>query len=339
MNGYENGMTESHQANTPTGIVIVAEHFNDRINPATYELFTLAHALCELVPQSAIHAVIIGDKAGCLAREMAGRTGCAVTHIKTPGSDTYNSEIYTAALLNALPRLNARYVCMAQTSQGMDCAPVLAAAMNAACITGVHDVSMADGAPCFVRTAYQGRISMTVAADRCAVVTVSPGAFAKHTETADAAGTVHTVKKENTQSRITNLEIREGRADTARLTEARTVVAAGRGIGHRENLALVERFAACFPGSVVAASRPLVDTAWMEYSRQVGLTGATVSPALYVACGVSGASQHLAGMKNSQFVAAVNRDPNAAIFNHADVCVVDDIIDFMESFIKIMEQE
>ncbi|MDP3284078.1 MAG: electron transfer flavoprotein subunit alpha/FixB family protein, partial [Desulfobacterales bacterium] len=114
----------------------------------------------------------------------------------------------------------------------------------------------------------------------------------------------------------------------------KVIVSAGNGIGAKENLGLIYRLADIFPGSAVGGSRILIDRGWLEYRQQIGLTGALVAPELYIACGISGASQHLAGMRGSGFVVAINRDPKAAIFNESDVCVVEDLNKFIPVFIE-----
>ncbi len=105
-------------------------------------------------------------------------------------------------------------------------------------------------------------------------------------------------------------------------------------MGDEENLELVRNLAEQFPQSAVCGSRPIIDAGWMAYSRQVGVTGATVSPALYIACGISGAVQHVSGMRSAGFVVSINTDPGAAIFNVSDVCIVEDLAVFIPLFVE-----
>ena len=102
----------------------------------------------------------------------------------------------------------------------------------------------------------------------------------------------------------------------------------------KENLETIFQFAQCFSSSAVGASRPLVDMGWIRYEHQVGITGTTVMPKLYIACGISGSSQHLAGMKEAQFVVSINNNPDAPIFRHSDLCIVEDIHEFIQIFLK-----
>ncbi|MCP4694600.1 MAG: electron transfer flavoprotein subunit alpha/FixB family protein [Desulfobacterales bacterium] len=128
-------------------------------------------------------------------------------------------------------------------------------------------------------------------------------------------------------------------ADENDLAGAKIVIAAGRGVGERENLARIFRFSRLFASAVVAGSRPMIDMGWMPHWRQVGVTGASISPDIYIACGISGSSQHIAGMNGSGCVIAVNNDKNAAIFNASDVCIVEDLFSFIEAFEEIAREK
>ena len=161
------------------------------------------------------------------------------------------------------------------------------------------------------------------------VVTVAPGAFRPAAAVGEARGSVTERVIERTPRGSRVLGTRRGEPADPGLARAEVIVSAGRGIGRRENLALVERLAALFPRSAVGGSRPICDAGWLPYRRQVGVTGATVAPRLYVACGISGSSQHRTGMRGAGFVVAINTDPDAAIFQVADVGVVEDLATFI----------
>jgi len=123
----------------------------------------------------------------------------------------------------------------------------------------------------------------------------------------------------------------------SKLNQAKIILAAGRGIGDRENIAYIEKLSSCFTNSAVAGSRPLIDMGWMPYEQQVGITGTMVAPEIYLAVGISGSSQHIAGMKNSKLIISVNKDPNAAIFNLSDISIVEDSVNFINTLIEIAE--
>ena len=127
--------------------------------------------------------------------------------------------------------------------------------------------------------------------------------------------------------------------DAAGLSDANIIVAAGNGIGEKENLEFIRKLAALFTKSAVAGSRIVCDMGWLGYQCQVGVTGTTVSPQLYIACGISGAVQHVMGMQGSEFIVAINKDPSAAIFQVADICIVEDLTAFIPAFIQAYNEK
>ncbi|MCP4673182.1 MAG: electron transfer flavoprotein subunit alpha/FixB family protein [Desulfobacula sp.] len=139
----------------------------------------------------------------------------------------------------------------------------------------------------------------------------------------------------NHTKRIRHGKILKRPCENQTLKEAKIIVSAGRGIEKKENLDVIFKCAECFSSSAVGASRPLIDMGWMGYEHQVGITGTAVLPRLYVACGISGSSQHLAGMKDAGFIVSINKNPDAPIFRHSDLCIVEDIHQFLQTFLKV----
>jgi len=135
-------------------------------------------------------------------------------------------------------------------------------------------------------------------------------------------------------SRIIHRYILKKECGSKALKGAKIIVSAGRGIGEKDKLKEIFEFAECFSSSAVGASRPLVDMGWIGYDHQVGITGTEVSPRLYIACGISGASQHIAGMKGSEIVVSINKNPDAPIFRHSDICIIADVHEFIKEFLK-----
>jgi electron transfer flavoprotein alpha subunit len=229
-------------------------------------------------------------------------------------------------------------IALLHTTRSQDYAATLAVRLDAACVSGVQGLVMQDGGPVFQRAVLGGKWMAGVQADdRPVVLTVLPGYF-KFESDASKLEVVETQRPSLPATRTRLIEIKESAAEAA-LTQATTVVAAGRGIGSEDNLDLISRLANLFPKSAVAGSRIVCDAGWLPYHRQVGVTGATVAPELYLACGISGAFQHLAGMSGSRFVVAINSDPHAAIFNAADVGVVADLNTFLSLLIEAIEKE
>ncbi|MDA8405205.1 MAG: electron transfer flavoprotein subunit alpha/FixB family protein, partial [Desulfobacteraceae bacterium] len=169
---------------------------------------------------------------------------------------------------------------------------------------------------------------------KTAVLTVTPGIFkSEHTAKMDKTGTVSVLTLSIEEACYTFHGFEKTDADTSALSHADVIVSAGNGVKKQEYLENIYQLSRLFPKSAVAGSRPVCDRKWLTYSQQVGVTGATVKPKLYIACGISGASQHTAGMRDSRFIVAINTDPHAAIFNIADVCIIEDLTTFIPRFI------
>ncbi|MCP4720772.1 MAG: electron transfer flavoprotein subunit alpha/FixB family protein, partial [Desulfobacteraceae bacterium] len=169
------------------------------------------------------------------------------------------------------------------------------------------------------------------------VLTLMPGSFSSQTWEVKDPGLIITKKissEPGLQVQMVHEKILKQESNNQALKMAQTIVAAGRGIGEKSNLGAVARFTKCFSSSAVGASRPLVDMGWIGYDHQVGITGASVAPMLYIACGISGSSQHLAGMKESDWVVSINKNPEAPICCHADLCITADVMDFIGAFLE-----
>lgn len=319
-------------------IVVIAEHFQGELKPVTYELVACAFELQKLFPAD-VKIIIVGDEVEGIAKKIATDTGLDVIGVQDPNLVFYNGEVYTGILVELLPDLYPKYVCIAHTTQGWDYAPGLAVRLRASCITGVGKAFRAHDRICFTRSIYNGKLVAVVSPSaELTVLTIQPGIFKLPTLHNPTPGSVdmRTVSHPPQQSRTVG--IKRTKVEDSALAEAQVIVSAGRGIGKKENLGLIYQLAALFPKSAVGGSRPVCDMGWLEYKRQVGLTGTTVTPKLYLACGISGAPQHIAGMGGAGFIVAINTDPDAAIFNVADVCIVEDLTTFIPACIEEWEK-
>lgn len=320
-------------------IVVIAEHLEGKLRPATYELIAFALELRQTMP-APIQVLILGNDPENMAHLIATTTGLDVTAIHEPNLARYNGDLYKNILATLLAELNPAYVCIAHTPTGMDFAPGLAHRLGAVCITGVESVYEDQGCILFTRAFYNGKILADICAEtETAVLTVTPGFFKSPVADPVAPGRTKIRKTSCRQARLRTVETRKAPAQESELAQAPVIVSAGRGVGKKENLALIFKLAALFPLSAVAGSRWVCDAGWLEQRRQVGLTGAVVSPKLYIACGISGSVQHLAGMRESGFIVAVNSDPHAAIFNIADICIVEDLNIFIPALIEAHQQK
>ncbi len=244
-----------------------------------------------------------------------------------------NAELIRQALVKVLPAGDILLV--AHEHFGIDLAPGLSVRLNAACVSDVLGIDGLTGSTLkVVRQEFGGQISAHVSCDISsgAVITVRPGAF-KPLETVAANGSV--IDKSSEAGALTAkrryLETVVAEAGDVDITKHGVLVSIGRGIQEKENVALAEELAEAL-GAAVSCSRPVVDAKWLEKSRQVGTSGKTVKPKVYLACGISGAFQHLAGIKGNPFLIAINKNPKAPIFQVADVGIVDDLLEFLPEF-------
>jgi electron transfer flavoprotein alpha subunit len=241
-----------------------------------------------------------------------------------------NAELIRKALVKVLP--GNSIVLVAHEHFGIDLAPGLSIKLNSAFVSDVLEIAGVDGADLkIVRQEFGGQVSAHVRCDISsgAVITVRPGAF-RPQEGAAINGTI--VDKSADIGAVTAgrryLETVVAEAGDVDITKHNILVSIGRGIQEKDNVVIAEELAEAL-GAAVSCSRPVVDAKWMEKSRQVGSSGKTVKPKVYLACGISGAFQHLAGIKGSPFLIAINKNPKAPIFQVADVGIVDDLLEFL----------
>ena len=212
--------------------------------------------------------------------------------------------------------------------------------LKAACITGVSAVSVQEDMICFSRDVYGGKINADMLSNtETTVLTVQPGSYGPAPDKGLPEGNVYLKSMAVSPQTSTTLSTTPFQTSDLDLSAARVIVSAGRGIGEEENLELNRNLASVMPQSVVCGSRPVIDLGWLAYDRQIGVTGATVTPDLYLACGISGAAQHVSGMKGSGFIVAINTDPMAAIFNLSDICIVEDLTTFIPVLLEAINQK
>ncbi|MFZ0939779.1 MAG: electron transfer flavoprotein subunit alpha/FixB family protein [Candidatus Sulfotelmatobacter sp.] len=252
-----------------------------------------------------------------------------------------NAELVRKALLPVLP---AKSIVLASHDHfGIDMAPGLSINMHAAFVSDVVDLAAIEGAELnVVRQEFGGQVSAHVRCDIAAggVITIRPGAF-KAGEIGSGHGFVVDKSEEvgilTARRRYLGTVLAE--AGDVDITKHSVLVSIGRGLQEKENVAIAQELADAI-GAAVSCSRPVVDARWLEKSRQVGSSGKTVKPKVYLACGISGASQHLAGIKGSPLLIAINKNPKAPIFQVADVGIVDDVLEFLPALInKVREMQ
>jgi electron transfer flavoprotein alpha subunit len=291
----------------------------------------LAAAARKIDPTASPTAILTGWGADLdAACNTLGASYPEIWKIANEGLAYPNAELVRKALLKVLP--SNSIVLVAHEHFGIDLAPGLSIKMNSAFVSDVLDIAGVEGAGLnVVRQEFGGQVSAHVRCDISsgAVVTIRPGAF-KAVETASGGGLV--VDKSPDVGALAAgrryLETVVAEAGDVDITKYNVLVSIGRGIQEKDNVAIAQELADAL-GAAVSCSRPVVDAKWMEKSRQVGSSGKTVKPKVYLACGISGSFQHLAGIKGSPFLIAINKNPKAPIFQVADVGIVDDILEFL----------
>jgi electron transfer flavoprotein alpha subunit len=308
-----------------SGIWVVLEERDGRVSRASWEALAAGQKVASLTGK-ALQAAVIGAATEATANEASARAVSKVTRIDHALLVPYTPDGYTIALHQFFSAEQPEYVVFPHTYQVRDFAPALAARMNEVLISDV--VGIGDG-PTFTRQLMQGRLAGAYrhpGSGPC-FVSVQAGAFRAEEVGAGAAEvTTFAPTIAAAQIRTRPGEPFRGSAQTVDLGSAQRIVSVGRGIKEADNLPLVQELAAALDAEV-AASRPICDNGWLPMERQVGSSGQTVSPKLYLAVGISGAIQHLVGMKGSQCIVAINKDPEAPIFEVADYGIVGDLFE------------
>ena len=323
----------------PGPIIIIVEHYRGEIKPSAYELMTLARRIRERT-HAEITAVTLGEDSQSVAEQFSAACAVPVTAVSDDRLREYNAELYTRVLVEMLNEMKPSYVLAPHSSQGADFAPGLALRLSAACVSGVEGICEKADDLRFYRSIFGGKIQAEIKpAAETTFLTLQPGSFKPHAAQEGAKPIVQPYPLRVLKPASGSLTLKAVPTEGIDLSAAKVLVAAGRGVGEEENLELVQQLAEQFPQSATCGSRPIVDAGWMPYNRQVGITGATVSPSLYIACGISGANQHVSGMRSSGFVVSINSDPGAAIFNVSDICIVEDLKTFIPLFIELLGEE
>jgi len=318
-----------------SGIWVVLEERDGRVNRPSWEAVAAAQALAKKTGQP-LNAVVLGAQTEALASEAASKSVAKVVRVEHALLTPYTSDGFTLALEQLFRAQTPDYVIFPHTYQVRDYAPALAARLGQVLI---GDVTAIGDGPVFVRQLMQGRLSGEYrhAGNGTCFVSVQSGAFrAEQAEAGTAAIELFAPTIDAAQVRTKPGAPFRGSAQTVDLGSAPYIVSVGRGIKEADNLPLVQDLAAAL-GAELAASRPICDNGWLPIERQVGSSGQTVAPKLYLAVGISGAIQHLVGMKGSQCIVAINKDPEAPIFEVADYGIVGDLFEVVPALTEAVK--
>jgi electron transfer flavoprotein alpha subunit len=307
-------------------VFILVTHADGKADDSAFEL---AAAAGRLFPGSGTTALVAGSGVDAVCAEVAAAFG-EVWKFDQAALAYPNAELLRPLLVKVLPA--GSRVLLAHNTFGLDLGPGLSVKLGAAYVPDVVGAEGLDGTTLkVIRQEFAGQVSAHVACDvsRGAVVSVRPGAF-KPEAAGAAAGQVvdRSAEAAGLSARRAFVEVIQAEAGDIDITKEDVLVSVGRGIGEQENLALVEALAEAM-GAGLSCSRPIVDAKWLEKPRQVGTSGQTVKPKVYLALGISGSFQHLGGIKGNPFMIAVNKNPKAPIFQVASVGVVADLLELV----------
>jgi electron transfer flavoprotein alpha subunit len=320
----------------PGTIIVVAERTGRGIHPATWDAVAFAQ---RLEPERLV-AIALGATANDIETIFEARVH-ELWLVRDPQLADYSAELHCLALQQVIDSLAPSWVIVPHTYQGRDYAPKLAARYGRSLIADCTTVIQDNDGIALMRPLFQGRLNARVRAmgEAPRFVSVQPGCCAP--DSSRLEGAVLRVQRMTPRFDTEPLRARgEPPQHTTRhgvdLTRAEAIVAVGRGIGSAANVEIARRLAELL-GAELAASRPVCDEGWLPMERQIGSSGLTVSPKLYVAIGISGAIQHLAGMRGAGTIVAINKDARAPIFRVADIGVVSDLHEILPALIQALE--
>jgi electron transfer flavoprotein alpha subunit len=309
------------------GILVFIEHRNGVLNKTSIEAIAAAQSLAPQLQQT-VTAVLLGGDIGALAQEIAKYDLAKVVTATNAALADYTPDGYTDAMEQVVKQLDPQLVVMPHTYLVRDYAPKLAARFGKSLISDCIRAQVSGSSITFTRRIFLGKLDADVVSDGAAPVfgTFQSGAYRPDQAQKGSGTTVEEMPVEVGQIRMTPEAPFQEVKQAVDLSKADIIVAVGRGIKSKDNLALAEKLAEALGGDL-AASRPICDAEWLPIDRQIGSSGQTVAPKLYVALGISGAIQHLVGMKNSGTIVAINKDPEAPIFDIADYGIVGDLFE------------
>jgi len=306
-------------------IFVFIEHKGGALNKTSLEAVAAAQKLGGDIGQK-VSAVVLGSSP--LANEIAAYDLEKVISVGNEKLADYTPDAYAAALEQVVRATNPEYVIMSHTYQARDFAPKVAARFQKGLIGDCIRMNVEGDKRVFTRRIFLGKLDADVVSDGGppTFVTFQSGAFRGDQAVKGSGAAIEELSVDVSEPRMKPEAPFQEAKQAVDLSKADVIVAVGRGIKSKDNLALAEKLAEALGGDL-AASRPICDAEWLPIDRQIGSSGQTVAPKLYVAIGISGAIQHLVGMKNSQTIVAINKDPEAPIFDIADYGIVGDLFE------------
>jgi electron transfer flavoprotein alpha subunit len=321
----------------PDSILVIVEQREGKLNRVSWETLSAGQALAAETGWT-LEAAVVGSGVANLANEIAGKKVAKVYAIESPKLEPYTPDAFTAGLKPFLQSKQPSLVLMPHTYQVRDFVPKLATAMQRSAISDCVGYKKEGDKLSFTRQMFQGKLAADVSFT-CGppwFVTFQNGAFrGDRVEPGTSAAPVEILRVEIADDVTRNRpqEVFKEAKQAVDLTQAEIIVSVGRGIKEQKNIELAKQLAEALGGEL-AASRPICDSGWLPMDRQIGSSGQTVAPKLYLALGISGAIQHIVGMKGARTIIAINKDSEAPIFEIADYAVVGNLFDIVPPLIE-----
>jgi len=317
---------------TGKDVWVIIEHSDGEIKPVSFEMINAAKTLASKTGGKVAAAWLYSGGSG-VAEQLADHGADLINVFQHVDLAKYSCAAYLAALLPALNLAKPQAIILPATTHGKELAPTLATQLGSGLATDCTAINFDDDKGLVVnRPVYSGKAISTIkfATKFNNVLTLRANIFRGSGDKVAGDGKKISIDPEIPQSALLLkiVDVVKNAGDAIDISEARIIVSGGLGMQRPENFKLIEELAEVL-GAAVGASRPVVDDGWRDYSAQVGQTGRTVAPDLYIACGISGAVQHLAGMSSASCIVAINKDPNAAIFSVADYGIVGDALEIL----------
>jgi electron transfer flavoprotein alpha subunit len=318
-------------------ILVVVEQREGKLNRVSWETIAAGQAIAVETGWT-LEAAVVGSNVAAIAGEIAGKKLAKVYDVESAKLDPYTPDAVTQALKEFLAKHPAKLVLMPHTYQVRDFVPKLATALGTTAISDAIGFKYQGGKLLFTRQMFQGKFvaDVSFAGSGPCFVTFQNGAFrGDQLEEGGSPAPVETVNVDVPDSVIRNKpeEVFKEAKQAVDLTQAAIIVSVGRGIKEQKNLEIAKQLADALGGEL-AASRPICDNGWLPMDRQIGSSGQTVAPKLYLALGISGAIQHIVGMKGSRSIVAINKDAEAPIFEIADYAIVGNLFDIVPPLIE-----
>jgi electron transfer flavoprotein alpha subunit len=318
-------------------ILVVVEQREGKLNRVSWETLTAGQAIAADTGWP-LEAAVVGGSVASIAGEVAGKKVGKVYAVENTKLDPYTPDAFVAALKQFLASKQPKLVLMPHTYQVRDFVPKLATALGRSAISDVIGYKNEGEKLLFTRQMFQGKFvaDVSFSGDAPWFVTFQNGAFrADKVEAGASAAPVETVSVDLADGVVRNKpqEVFKEAKQAVDLTQAEIIVAVGRGIKEQKNIEIAKQLADAIGGEL-AASRPICDSGWLPMDRQIGSSGQTVAPKVYLALGISGAIQHIVGMKGSRTIIAINKDSEAPIFEIADYAVVGNLFEVVPPLIE-----